>query len=170
MEIWKDIKNYEGVYQVSNQGNVRRLLSGGRTKPLKNREGLYYTVSLSYSQYKKTYAVHRLVAETFLLRKPWETEVNHKDGNKHNNCVENLEWVTQQDNIKHATHVLGNSPFGKPPRKCRCLDDEGNVIAEYPSITEAAKALGKISARAAITNVCKGYSPTAYGYHWEYAD
>ena len=170
MEIWKDIKNYEGVYQVSNQGNVRRILSGGRTKTLKNREGLYYTVSLSYNQFKKTYAVHRLVAETFLLRKPWETEVNHKDGNKHNNRVENLEWVTQQDNINHAKYVLGNNPFGKPPRKCRCLDSEGNVVAEYPSITEAAKALGKISARAAITNVCKGYSPTAYGYHWEYAD
>lgn len=171
MEVWKDIKGYEGVYQVSNYGNVRRILKGGQPRLLKNRPSLnYYTVSLSYNHTKKTYAIHRLVAETFLLRKPWETEVNHKDGNKLNNNVDNLEWVTQKENIQHAINVLNKNPFGKPPRKVKCIDANGTVVAEYRSITDAAKALGKLSARAAITNVCKGYTPSAYGYKWEYAD
>ena len=170
--MWKDIKGYEGVYQVSDDGFVRRILKGGRTKVLKNRpNGKYYTVCLSYNHSKKSYAVHRLVAETFCERSSQDTEVNHKDGNKKNNNVPNLEWVTQRANQLHAMETLNHHPFGKPAKRIRCLDIEtGDVVAEFHSLADAAKSLGKISARTGITLVCQGYQNTAYGFKWEYAD
>lgn len=169
---WRDITGYEGTYQVSDEGNIRRILKDGSTKPVKNRPSAnYYTVSLSQHGIKKTVAVHRVVAETFLDRKPDLTEVNHKDGNKFNNRVSNLEWVTAYQNVRHAIEELGKNPFGKPARKVKCVDPKtGRTVAEYKSITEAAKALGKISARASISNVCQGYQNSAYGYKWEYSE
>lgn len=170
--IWKDIKGYEGVYQVSDEGNVRRILMNGVTKELKNRPSAnYFTVSLSHRGIKKTYSVHRLVAETFIKRKPGQTEVNHKDGNKFNNRVENLEWVSQEENRYHAMNELNKFPFGKPARKVKRIDPyTGDVLATYRSVTDAAKSIGRISARASITNVCQGYQTSAYGYKWEYAE
>lgn len=170
--MWKDIKGYEGLYQVSDDGRVRRFYANGRTKELKNRPSAnYYTVSLCKKCIKKTCAVHRLVAETFLVRPEGTTEVNHKDGNKLNNHVDNLEWVTQKRNKEHAINELGHNPFGKPPRKVNCIDPlTDRLVAEYKSVTDAAKSVGKMSARAPITMVCQGYQQTAYGYKWEYAE
>ena len=87
--VWKDINGYEGLYQVSDEGQVRRLLKNGRTKPVKNRENLYPTVSLSKDGKRRSYNVHRLVADAFIEKPTGKTEVNHKDGNKWNNHVEN---------------------------------------------------------------------------------
>ena len=170
--MWKDIKGYEGVYQISDEGQVKRFYTTKKPKILKNRPSAnYYTVSLSHKCNKKTYAVHRLVADAFLVKPEGATEVNHKDGNKLNNNVENLEWVTQKQNQIHAMEKLNKNPFGKAPKKVRCIDPETNdVVAEYKSINEAARTLGKYSARAAIVFVCQGYQNTAYGYRWEYAD
>lgn len=169
--MWKDIKGYEGFYQISDDGHVRRLLKGGRTKPLKNREGLYYTVSLSKKCEKHSFNVHRLVAEHFLERPEGATEVNHKDGNKLNNNVDNLEWVTQKQNHDHAVKVLGKNPFGKPSRKVKCIDkNTGEVVKIYPSVSEAARSTGSIYARTKITLVCQYGHGSAYGFCWEYAD
>lgn len=172
--MWKDIKGYEGLYQISSEGTVRRFYKskGGYYHYLKNREnGKYYTVCLSKDHTKKTFNVHRLVAEAYIERPEGATEVNHIDGNKHNNDVSNLEWVTARQNQLHSTEKLSHHPFGKPPKKIRCLDIEtGDVVAEYHSLVDAAKSLGKISCRTGITLVCQGYQQTAYGYKWEYAD
>ena len=169
--MWKDIKGYEGLYQVSDEGYVRRILSDGKYRTLKNRDGLYYTVSLSAKCVKKSHAVHRLVAEMFLPKPEGTTEVNHKDGDKHNNRVENLEWVTQKQNCRHMIETLNKNPFGKAPKKVKCIDPlTEDVIEEFKSITDASKWIGKMSARASIIHVCQGYQPTAYGYRWEYAD
>jgi hypothetical protein len=169
--MWKDIKNYEGIYQVSDDGHVRRVLKNGNVRPVKNRDGVYYTVSLSKNSISKSYSVHRLVAETFLNKPEGKAEVNHKDGNKHNNNLSNLEWVTQKENLIHAMEELNKFPWGKPARKVRCLDIEtGNVVAEFPSLSDASKFLGKAYTRLGITHVCQGLQKTAYGYKWEYIE
>ena len=124
-EIWKDIKNYEGCYQVSNLGRVRSLtrkvktFNGERTskgqllKPLKTNNG-YYRVDLKQSQKDKYMSIHRLVAETFIPNPNNYPIINHKDNNPQNNCAENLEWCTQSYNIKYA-YKHGNA---KPTSGC----------------------------------------------------
>lgn len=169
--MWKDVVGYEGLYQVSDQGEVRRVLKNS-TKLLKPYERTnYLTVCLSNKCERKTHNVHRLVAEAFLEKPKDATEVNHKDGDKHNNKIENLEWVSQKENLIHAMEKLKHYPYGKPPRKVKCINPETNeIIAEFHSLSDAAKAIGKSSARSGITLVCQGYQPKAYGFKWEYAD
>ena len=111
-EIWKDIKGNREIYQISNKGNVRtKARIGARgyfveekvlTK-FDNSNG-YYRVSmrLSGDEHSKMYYVHRLVAMMFIPQEIGKIFVNHKDGNKHNNSVDNLEWVTRSENEKHA--------------------------------------------------------------------
>ena len=112
MEIWKDIEGYEGEYQISNSGNVKslaRLINyqwGKRKceermlKPYLTSYG-YLTVKLS----NKNFMVHRLVAAAFIDNPNNLPQVNHKDGNKTNNKVENLEWITSRDNVVHAYNM-----------------------------------------------------------------
>jgi hypothetical protein len=111
MEIWKDIKGYEGLYQVSNEGRVKALSRvvksrWGTPKPLKEKEIREIVDSLGYSRLSlskdgkvKTHKIHRLVAEAFLVG---EGQINHIDGNKQNNNVSNLEFCTQRENNIHA--------------------------------------------------------------------
>lgn len=112
MEIWKDIKGYEGVYQVSNYGNVRSLKKWDLNKrafidaetlikPTDNGNG-YDIIGLRIITKRKNFYVHRLVAETFIDNPMGLKYVNHKDYDKKNNCVDNLEWCTQKDNIAHS--------------------------------------------------------------------
>lgn len=110
-EIWKDIEGYEGLYQVSNLGNIKSLrkrIDKGKChryfdekilKPIETNRG-YLRVKLCKDRKIKKIRVHRLVAEAFIKRP--ELEVNHIDGNKKNNKAENLEWVTQRENKQHA--------------------------------------------------------------------
>lgn len=169
--MWKDIKDYEGLYQVSTDGRVQRIYKNGKTKELKNRVGVYYSVSLCKKGIKKSYNVHRLVAETFLDQPDGKNEVNHIDGNKYNNNLSNLEWVSQKENLIHAMEILNHFPWGKAPRKVKCLDKEtGELIREFNSLSDASKSVGLASARNSITLACQGYQKTAYGYKWEYAD
>lgn len=106
MEVWKPVKEYN--YEVSSLGRVRNT-SNNKILSLfdKNRMG-YYRVILFKDGQRKRHFVHRLVAETFLENIENKPQVNHKDGNKQNNNVENLEWVSQSENMKHSYYVLKN--------------------------------------------------------------
>ena len=139
-EKWKDIKGYEGIYQVSNYGNVRVLdryvwnhngfvkRKGKILKPSLNKYG-YKDVMLSKDNVRKKYRINRLVAEAFIENPENKEQVNHIDRNKTNNNVNNLEWVTRQENITHS-YLLNNENSNMILLK----DDSGKAISQYSSI------------------------------------
>lgn len=109
-ENWKSIVGYEGTYEISDQGNVRRAVTGSVTCG-------YSHVSLCKNGAKKNHRIHRLVAETF-IGVPENMTVNHKNGIKSDNRLENLEVLSIKDNIQHAITVLGKrNYYGPKPRK-----------------------------------------------------
>ena len=101
MEIWKDIKGYEGLYQVSILGRIKSLRRNLIMKPQNHPEG-YSIIKLSKKGESKIKYIHILVAEHYLIKDDKNLVVNHKDGNKKNNSFSNLEWVTQSENIAHS--------------------------------------------------------------------
>ena len=112
VESWKPVVGFEALYSVSNIGRVRREMPAKGTRPgfiLKpNSNGYYLRVRLSSNgDCRKYWLVHCLVAAAFIGPKPHRFDVNHKDGNKLNNVVENLEYLTRGDNMRHAYDVLG---------------------------------------------------------------
>ena len=171
-EIWKDIKGYEGLYEISNFGRVRSHIKIGTPTyyktPILSTPG-YYTVVLSKNG-KTTYSVsiHRLVAEAFVENTdPTKTEVNHKDGDKLNNYYKNLEWVTRKENNEHAIK-LGLRKYVKPIEQYTL---DGELVNIFNSSAEAGEFLGKgRRTNTHIINCCKGKITTAYGYKWRYAD
>lgn len=101
-EIWKPIKGYEGIYEISNYGNVKSLLRKNRLRTLhKNKDG-YVEILLSKNGAISSVRVHRLVAEAFVPNNEGKPEVNHKDYDKTNNYSGNLEWVTRKENVNHS--------------------------------------------------------------------
>ena len=106
-EIWKDISGYEGLYQISNLGNVKSL-NYSRTgkerilKPGTDKDG-YLLVTLYKNRNKRPFKIHRLVAKAFIPNPDNKSDVNHKDENKTNNCVDNLEWMTRMENNNFGT-------------------------------------------------------------------
>ena len=155
MEIWKDIKGYEGIYQVSNLGRVKSLArvvvkAYGKEHNLKERikkSNLnhlgYEILRLHKDAVGKTYAVHRLVAEAF-LNKENGLEVNHIDGVKTNNKVSNLEYCTRSQNVQHAYDnglavAVGTKGFDSTSSKI-LLDTQTGIF--YGGIREASEAMG----------------------------
>jgi hypothetical protein len=100
-EVWKDISGYEGLYQASNLGRIKRLKNNLIFKNVKNHHG-YYHVTLTKNKKQQTKDVHRMIAITFLPKNNNKNYINHKDCNKLNNKIENLEWCTSSENIQHA--------------------------------------------------------------------
>lgn len=181
-EVWKDIIGYDGFYQVSNLGRVRSTNRLVNNKPcvgqiLKTQidKGGYLYVALSAHCFHKVYKVHRLVATAFIPNPENKPQVNHINGVKTDNRVENLEWNTAQENKIHSIVVLGY----KSKKKGKCGLDAGcknivlqikdnKIIAEYYGTGDASHKT-KIcqSTISKCCRRCKHYH-TAGGYQWKY--
>jgi len=170
MEHWKDIKGYEGRYQVSDKGRVRSLPCKSSTKYygakvlaqfIGSGHG-YMIVNLS----RKTHYVHRLVAEAFIDNPNNYPCINHRDENKRNNNVGNLEWCTYAYNNNYGTRNARISQ--NEGRAIVQYDLNGNVIKIWSSAARAAKQYGV--KRTTISGCCAGRQRTSCGYTWRYAD
>lgn len=166
-EIWKDIKEYEGLYQVSNLGRIKSL-KFGKEKILKpiNHTGGYLCVDLSKNNKRLYVKIHRLVAEAFIPNPENLLQVNHKDENKKNNCVDNLEWCTPQYNSCYGTRLQRFSSNKK--KKVFQFDLNGNFIREWKSAVDIEKEIGLEKTN--IRSCCRGEIRKAYGFIWRYAN
>ena len=188
-EIWKtaiyDGIIYEGLYKVSNLGRILSLGNGGThktSKILKTRKNKYgyLQVRLCKNGIRKTFQVHRLVAQTFIPNPENLPEVNHIDENKENNFVflnedgtvnkekSNLEWKTHKDNINHGTRnerVSKANTNGKCSKKVLQLSLSGDLIREWPSTAECGR---NGFNKSHVCQCCKGKLKTHKGFRWEY--
>ena len=194
MEQWKDIEGYEGIYQISSHGRVKSLprhIKSGPVeftskekilKPIKSNQG-YLSYILCNNGERRQLRAHRLVAQAFIPNPQNKPEVNHIDGNKQNNNVINLEWVTRSENQQHAwdnglkPRLVGEKngfykkhhseeaklKLSKQHSKPVINIDTGEV---YASISEASSKTG--INLTSISNCCRGKQIKAGGYRWEY--
>lgn len=169
-EVWKDILGYEGLYQVSNLGDVKSLPKHCGNRPTQEKlcsqawcRG-YKRVCLCKDNVLKHKQVHRLVAEAFIPNPENKPQVNHINGIKNDNRVSNLEWASVNENLKHARDVLGKKD-ARPARKVAQIENN-IIIAIFGSISEAKK-------KTFINNIsgcCRGVLKTAGGYKWKYTE
>ena len=167
-EIFKDIPTYGGRYQVSNFGRVWSTVRNQFLKPQINKDGYYQYKLYCGDGRRKTEMAHRLVAITFIDNPNRLPQINHRDENKANNCVDNLEWCSADYNNKYGTRLEHFSKSISESRKKPVLqfDLHENFIKEYPSIKDAENE-NKI-ATGHISKVCKGTRKTAGGFIWKY--
>lgn len=170
-EVWKFIEGYEGLYEVSNYGKILSLarkdsrganVSQRIMKQNKNKKG-YLSVGLCKDRFQIPCRVNRLVAEAFIPNPENKPEVNHKDGVKDNNRVENLEWVTHQENIDHAVknHLI---PRGEDSHKTNLTDRDVSRIRDY--LKDGSYSIKQI---AAIFNTTqKAVSLISLGKSWKH--
>lgn len=168
MEIYKDIEGYEGLYQVSNLGRVKSLGNGDSNaskerilKPYKAK-GDYLLVDLHKQGKRKQHLVHRLVAMAFIDNPNNLEQINHRDEDKTNNSIQNLEWCDRKHNINYGTR--NQRVAEKLSKQVLCV--ETGVI--YPSAHQVERELG--FANTYISAVCIGRYKQAYGYTWRYVN
>lgn len=191
-EIWKDIKEYEGLYQVSNLGRVKSLgrwvykeYRGKRwqgekiLKQIKNKFG-YLRVYLYKNGKAKCYAIHRLVAQVFIPNPYNLPQVNHKDEDKTNNCVSNLEFCTNKFNANYGTRnerisekLNGRHHTEETKKKLSKIvlqidKNTNEVIAEFSSTIEAKRQLGYSTGH--ISSCCRGKIKTYKNFIWRYKE
>lgn len=173
MAEWRDIEGYEGLYQVSDEGEVRVL--GGRKgatdkrlQHLKVRGCGYVYANLSKKGKASQIGVHRLVAKAFIPNPENKPQVNHKNGIKTDNRVENLEWVTQEENMSHS-HKIGLHDDDTKNRSIPVIatDLRTGETTEYPSAREAARHLN-ISQGTVSSIARRGLKGERTGYKFRY--
>lgn len=164
-EIWKQ---FDDRYSISNFGRVKSNYANKERilKPFKNQDG-YLMVDIRHGEYRKGIGVHRMVAMCFLDNPNNYNEVNHKDENKENNCVDNLEWCNTKYNCNYGTRNKRKGEHCQKP--IYSVDKYGNII-NYPSVQAAAKAIGKNSYTISKALSDNYIHKTAYGYHWYYGN
>lgn len=168
MEIWKDIRGYEGLYQISSLGNIKSYPKKYQhnsivvLKPSTNQYGYKY-IGLYKNKERKSYLIHRLVAEAFIPNPNNLPQINHKDENKQNNCVDNLEWCSNEYNASYGTRNIRSSIT--QGTKINQYDKNNNYITSYHSINEAAKKTGISEGN--ISSVVQGRRKSAGGFIWE---
>ena len=165
-EIWKDIEGYNDLYQVSNLGRIKSLKRHRETILKPGKVAGYYTVCLSKNNNQKNFFIHRLVAKAFVSNPSNLPCINHKDENKLNNCIDNLEWCTYKYNNNYGTHKqrVGQKHW----KKVNQYDLEGNFIKEWDSLISIEKELNYDHRNISACCKHKYGRPTAYGYKWEY--
>ena len=172
-EIWKEVVGYEGLYEISNFGRVKSLnyKHTGKEKIInfgKNPKG-YYKVALFNDSIRKDTLVHRMVAEAFIPNPDNLPHVNHKDENKTNNRVDNLEWCTNQYNINYGTRnkrrseTLTNGACSKPVVQYTI---DGEFVKEWPSMQEVERQTGY--QHQSIGKCCMGKYKTSHNFIWKY--
>lgn len=183
-EIYYDIKGYEGLYQINYKGVIKSIgkwYGGKDFKFLKIGKCLGYDrICLCKNNIKKHFSIHRLIALHFIPNDENKPFINHKNGIRNDNKLENLEWCTHSENMQHASKVLGHKgsflgKFGKdapgfgisrlanlPIRKVKC----DTLDIEFPSITQACRALGLSSGN--ISQICKGIRKHTQGLSFRY--
>jgi hypothetical protein len=188
-EEWKDIEGYENLYQVSNMGRVKSLGNGksnkSKLKIMKttlNHKG-YPMIGLMNNGVKRTFSVHRLVAKAFIPNPDNLPQVNHIDEVKTNNCVENLEWCTNEYNHNYGTRIervrqkqIGNpnlktclGKFGKDNPTSKPIIQftmDGELVRMWFAARDAEREEGYNSR--SISACCSGKRHTHKGSHWEY--
>lgn len=180
-EIWRDIPEYEGLYQASNFGRIKSLerfrkgengclisVKERILKPSINHKG-YYRIQLCKQSIVKTYQVHRLVWEAFNGSITEGLQVNHINEIKTDNRLENLNLMTAKENINWGTRNVRSSKKhinGKKSKSVLQYDLQDNFIKEFPSLMQVYRELGFNQAH--ICSCCKGRYKQAYGYIWKY--
>ena len=173
-EIWKPIKDYEGLYVVSSLGRIKsmpkKFIRNGAVTHFEEKiltpsdSHGYRSVVLTKNGIHKTHSVHRLVALAFIQNPNSYTQINHKDENKSNNRVENLEWCTHSYNMNYGTlQERKGKANGVPVYQ---YTKSGDFVKKYPSLKSAAVSNGFQSSP--IQNCCCGRSKTSYGFIWKY--
>lgn len=177
MEIWKDIKGYEGLYQVSDEGTVRstpRMIKSSRGNAYQYfRGGIlkhnltstgYHQVQLLKDGKRKTFMVARLVLDAFAPTDDMTLQANHINENKDDNRLCNLEWTTPKENANWGTR---NKRSGEKRRKAVIqMNLDGTEVAVWDSLTTAAKSIG--TSRGNIYACCNFSNRTIGGYKWKY--
>jgi len=182
---WKPVEGYEGLYEVSERGEVRscarhiktnilhvesRLIEGRILKQNTKRNG-YKTVDLCKEGKVKTALVHRIVAKAFCPNPNGYRFVNHIDSNRANNDSCNLEWVSSSENRMHGM-AYGNVTFPAKPIMCienGMIFDRPHLAAEWIKANHPDRINGSIRVAAQnIRGACKGLKHTAYGFTWKY--
>lgn len=161
---WKQVLEHPN-YEVNSKGEIRHKIRKHILKPRSNKGGYMY-VNFKINGKNTNFAVHRIVANAFLPNPNGYIEVNHKDYDKTNNCIKNLEWVSSSINKKHA--FLKQENRDSRAKGVNQFSKDGKFIKTFSSVTEAAKEMN--CCVSAISNCCLGRTKTSQGFRWSFIE